>query len=560
MKKIRLIALALVLILLLTGCKELLAQARENARDKLLPGESEAPDTFASFAYVRPDMETLEALLGDCREAVEQGYSYRVLNEKIDGFYMELDNYDTMMSLANIRYAQDLTDTYYRDEYDYCVSQMSDVQRLLEDLFVTLAKSEYVDKLEADSFGEGFFYMYTAPAGSGDDWEYESIWDETYTSLYEREGQLANEYYARQEALSDLTFETDGDYAKALEQLGPLYVELITVRQEMADYLGYDSYEELAGEYYNRTYTPAQTEAYLASIREHLVPIYKEVDRSKLWDRVYETRSSEKMCMEYVSSAARAMGGSVERAYDLLERKELCDIAPGASKAAGSFEIYLPTFGVPFILMNPTGYLDDLLGFAHEFGHFANDFAAEGTYASADINEIFSQGMGYLALCYADSPDDDTLELLKDYTMASSLCTYVEQAAYYSFEQQAYRLTGEELTTENLCDLFGQTLQDFGLDSSQWDGREWTLIPHFYQQPFYVFSYVASNDGAMQLYQMELEGPGSGLALYSRMLRDWEDVPLTDYLSQYELQDPLAPGRVEELAGLFRDRLGDSLS
>lgn len=39
------------------------------------------------------------------------------------------------------------------------------------------------------------------------------------------------------------------------------------------------------------------------------------------------------------------------------------------------------------------------------------------------------------------------------------------RAAYYSFERQAYRLTGEDLTVENLNSIYCQVAQDFGFDS-----------------------------------------------------------------------------------------------
>lgn len=567
MKKIRWIALILCLAMLLSGCQELLDQALQNAREKLQGTQAQATDgsddgivTFSELEYTRPDMDALQGLLNDCVQSVENGDNYLRLNRNIDKFYTALDEYSTMMNLSNIRYAQDLTDTYYKAEYDYCVSQTAFAEGLLEELFVSLAQSEYVERLEEDSFGQGFFDMYMAPEGSGEDWEYESLWDETYTALYEREAELANEYYARQEELSHLTYGSDADYAQALETFGPLLVELIQVRQEMAEYLGYNSYEQMAGEwYYNRLYTPEQTEAYIASIREHLVPIYEAANGSTLWEQVYAIESNSEMSEAYVVSVAHAMGGDIQKACTLLMERELYDIAPSPNKAAGAFEIYLTSFQVPFILQNPTGSLEDVMGFTHEFGHFVSDYAANGTYASADVCEVYSQTMEYLSLCYADSLDARTMDLLENYVMVNSLCTYVEQAVLYSFEQQAYRLTGDELTLENLCALYEDIALDFGIDTLQWDRREWTLVPHFYQYPFYVFSYVASNDASMQIYQKELETSGAGLELYSQMIYDWNDIPLADYLSGYDLLDPLSEGRVEELAELFRTELANIL-
>ncbi len=55
-------------------------------------------------------------------------------------------------------------------------------------------------------------------------------------------------------------------------------------------------------------------------------------------------------------------------------------------------------------------------------------------------------------------------------------------------------------------------------DSVGYDRREFVDVTHFYTNPMYVFSYVVSNDAAMQLYQLEQEQRGAGLELYEQNL------------------------------------------
>lgn len=138
--------------------------------------------------------------------------------------------------------------------------------------------------------------------------------------------------------------------------------------------------------------------------------------------------------------------------------------------------------------------------------------------------------------------------------LADSLGVYVEQAAYYSFERQAYRLTGEDLTVENLNSIYRQVAQDFGFDSVGWQEAEWTGVTHFYTNPFYVISYVVSGDGAMQLYQLELEEAGAGLELFQELLKTDEDIPLLSLLEQSGLESPF--DRIPQVAATFREELG----
>ena len=162
-----------------------------------------------------------------------------------------------------------------------------------------------------------------------------------------------------------------------------------------------------------------------------------------------------------------------------------------------------------------------------------------------DISEIQSQAFEYLSLCY----NEDAKDLLK-YKMVSSLSTYVECSAYALFEHMVYDLTGEDLTVENVTALYQQIGQKFGFDSWNWDPRDFVTVSHFFTNPMYVISYVVSNDLAMQFYQLEIEEPGAGLALYERCLYS-QDSYIIRFAEEYGLVSPFAEGYLESIAETF---------
>ncbi len=184
--------------------------------------------------------------------------------------------------------------------------------------------------------------------------------------------------------------------------------------------------------------------------------------------------------------------------------------------------------------------------FIHEFGHFANDYASGGASNSVDVSEIFSQAMTYLSLCYADGG-----EALSQGAMVDSLSVYVEQAAYASFEQAAYDLTGSDLSVENLRRLFADTCEAFHMEGM--NEQYYALITHFYTNPMYILSYVLSNDAAMQIYQLELEHSGDGLKIYEENLTNSEPSFLA-FLDSAGLEAPF--GRIASVAQTFRSLLG----
>ena len=185
----------------------------------------------------------------------------------------------------------------------------------------------------------------------------------------------------------------------------------------------------------------------------------------------------------------------------------------------------------------------DHLSLAHEFGHFANDYASFGSSVGTDVSEIFSQGMEYMVLCYGE--DTEALTVAK---MADSLCTFVEQACFARFEQEMYRLETPSIIT--LCALYQSIAQEYGFDAVGFDPMEFVTITHFYTNPMYLSSYVISNDAALQLYQMELENPGTGLACLNENL-DAQEPYFLAFLEQAGLESPFAPGRLREVKATF---------
>ena len=530
MKRMRLIALILALVLLFTGCS--FTEEYNRVADALL-GDSDVH--YRDMEYTRPDMDAIRQTLADACTAAE-GENIEAVIDAIYDFYDAYDWFYTCYSLADIRYSGDLTDSEWEAEYNYCVENSASVDAMLEELYYALAKSPCREALEGeDYFGAGYF----------DSYEGENLWDAEFTAMLEEEAALQNAYYTLVGQGLDYESGTQDYYDACADEMAGLLAELIAVRQEMAGYWGYPDYVQFANDfYYYRDYTPADMEAYLADIRQELVALYRDMNASELWDGAY-TYCSEEQTLKFVRKAAENMGGTVWAAFQRMESGGLYDISYGANKYNSSFEVYLTSYSAPFVFMNPGRVRYDCLTLAHEFGHFCNDYASWGSYLGVDVLEVFSQGMEYLTLCYGEDTEDLTRAKLAD-----SLCTYVEQAAFADFEQRMYSLTGENLSAEGLYALYEEVALAYGFDSVYYDRREFVEITHFYTNPMYVFGYVVSNDAAMQLYQMEQEEPGAGLTLLEENL-DSQAYYFLEFLESAGLENPFAEGRIQKVRQTF---------
>lgn len=534
MKKRLLSILSLLLAAaLLTGCTPLsAADFQRIVQGFFSQGASLSTSSnitpFSQMEYRRPDLDHLRMLLDEVCEAAK-GNDPREIMTRVDDFYEAQDWFYTCSSLAQINYCLDLTSPYWQEENNFCSNAAAEVSQMSEEMHTALAASACRGKLERDYYGEGALEAYSG----------EPLWDGELIALMERESDLVNQYYAQSgEAGSFLLSLLFPNHRKQAQ----LLVDLIQVRNEIAAYAGYDSYPAFANDYYYyRDYTLGQLDDYLEEIRTELAPVYQQV-----WKEIRLPRVTSQETLDYVSSAAERMGGTVQQAARLMLDAGLYDIAPGRNKYNSSFELYLISYGEPFLFINPQQSAVDFLSLAHEFGHFCNDYATQGYASGIDVCEFFSQGMEYLTLRYSSASEELTRFKLQD-----SLATYVEQAFYAQFEQEMYQIPPEQLSVEALCDLYASISKAYGYDPLDFSRYEFVSIEHFYTSPMYIPSYILSNDAALQLYQLECENPGEGLRCYEDNLAS-EEAYLLAFLEEAGLESPLAPGRISKTAAFFR--------
>ena len=531
----QLIALVIALCLCLSGCANVDLKGYWENLQNMVTGVT----PFDRMEYTRPDMAAFDARLQQLCALAATETDFEKLIDEIWTFYGTYDAFTTAQGLASIHYYADMSSSYWAAEHQFCTDHAAQAGAALDQLYRALAKSPLREKLEQpDYFGPGYFSYY----------EGDSIYDTELMALLQQESALLGQYYslcAQAEALevgSEAYFSSYGD------AFADLYLELVLLRQQIAAQADYEDYAQFAyTQYYYRDYSPQDATGYLADIRAELAPLYTQLLQSDFWSgELAECDQAETFA--YLSSMAKSMGGQVENAFDILQRGKLYDIAPGEHKFNASFEVYLPSYYTGFVFVNPLGNEFDKLTLCHEFGHFCSDYASYGSIAGADVAEIFSQGMEYLSLHYAEGGD----ELLR-LKMADSLCIYVEQAALASFEQQVYTLPTEDLTTDAITALYGQICAAYGIDL---DGRplSYVTVTHFFTNPMYIISYVVSNDAALQLYQLELKQAGAGLACLESNLATTQGQFLS-FLREAGLESPFSPGRLTAVRQLLEQAI-----
>ena len=524
---------------------------------------------YSSMTYERPDVDLLFGMIDDMTDTGWQD-SYSDITYNLDAIYEGYWSFYTMYTLADIKFSIDTADEFYMDECLFLSENAPVLEQKMDSMLSSLANSQVAYRLNRDYFGSE--YLVSQPN--------DITYDEEYIALLQRESALIYEYEAM---ISDPVIEIDGEpvyytdyiggditsyeytsavqayYDKYAWEAGEIYIELVKTRQDIAERLGFSSYSDYAYASYGRDYTADEARQYIDTVSRELVPAYSQLLNDGGFNTYYQFDGlSHEENAAALKSACRNMGGRIWDIYQYMEEYGLYDIAPSATKYPGSFQVYLDDWNAPFIFVNPSGTVADFTSFSHEFGHFVDAYVNYNSYITVDASEACSQSMAMLAPLYADTLSQEDLKSLRISSILDALSTYVEQGAYNAFEDRVYSLPENELTVENLMEL---SLECFTEYSMAYPGFEWYYsvcwidIPHFFIQPYYVASYIISMDAALQVYELELDSPGTGVDVFMLLAdRNW-DLTYMENLTDIGLKTPFDTGRGDDAAKFILENL-----
>ena len=565
----RLLALALALCLLLTGCIPYRIWQKLSRRgDGVLESAvSQALDCFdqsgemprfSALPYESPDAAALREVFETARTLAEEGRDADELMDALDRAFDAYDKLYTLDAIAMIRSDADQTDDYWAGEYERCERLLPQVEQWYNQMLQACASSPKRRTLEF----RGYFAYGDLDYYEEDD----DYYPDELVALMERESDLEaefralgedfdldgeemdlNEYLAREDLSEDEYAQAYTAYLRGVNaEASRIYAELIGVREQIAALWGYDSYEEYSYDYYGRDYTPAEVETYLANIGRVLGPCHRAMYDGGEYDKLSYPALSERELMRNLERVMWSLGYPADEAFDFMQRHELCDVRSDLRKASISYTTYLYSYDAPYLFVDAYGDVEDLMYTAHEFGHFLAAYACGYSDSGLDLDETYSQGMEYLTLAkLRDTLTNHRYKALLRIKLLDTLDTYAEEGAWASFEHAVYALPEAERTAERFNELSAECLRAFGCDDAEQNVLWWTQIDHLFEMPFYLASYCVSVDAAMQLYELALEDPDAAWDTY-RTLLDCVDLPFSDALAEAGLESPFAPDRPEQ--------------
>ncbi len=217
---------------------------------------------------------------------------------------------------------------------------------------------------------------------------------------------------------------------------------------------------------------------------------------------------------DMLAHAFAAFSGQVHDISDGFFADRRIDAEPHAGKRGGAYCTPVAQDAQPYVLMNFTDRVNDVMTLAHELGHglhFTLAQAAQTPHschtglALAEVPSTFSEFVVFDHVVAHES-DATTRRVLLAQRAEGAFATVFRQTVLCRYEQQAYamRAEGSALTADRLSTIWNEENAKYYGDSL-WmpDGYRlgWSYIPHFIGTRFYTYAYVFAKLVALALYR-----------------------------------------------------------
>jgi oligoendopeptidase F len=207
------------------------------------------------------------------------------------------------------------------------------------------------------------------------------------------------------------------------------------------------------------------------------------------------------------------------------------DAEPRPGKVGGAYCNSVSKSVLPFVLLNYTDQLRDVVTLAHEFGHAVHGTLSleRQTYRSyhtglalAEVPSTFAQLLAVERLIDQEEDPATRVMLLAD-RAEGAMASIFRQTMMARFEVQAYaaRAEGKGLTRDRLSELWIAENARYYADSLDLpDGYRlgWCYIPHFIHVRFYTYAYAFAHLVAFSLLARYREDPDGFAPAYLEFL------------------------------------------
>jgi len=370
------------------------------------------------------------------------------------------------------------------------------------------------------------------------------------------------------------------------KKLDELFNTLINLRDKVGTNAGFTNYRDFMFAAMGRfDYTPQDCFDFHNSVEKAVVPLLDGiaderkarlgVAELKPWDKAVDPEGKEALkpfnggddLLEKTIEVFTRLDPFLGQCLSIMKEMKHLDLESRKGKAPGGYNYPLAEIGVPFIFMNATSTLRDMVTLLHEGGHAVHSLLTKDLELNSfkstpsEVAELASMSMELISMDHWDVyfEDPDELKRAKKEHLEQIIETLPWVATIDKFQHWIYENPGH--TEAERKDNWLKIYDSFSDNVTNWDGCEkykeylWQRQLHLYEVPFYYIEYGMAQLGAVAVWRNYKNDPSKGLEGYMNALKLGYMRTIPEVYAAANIRFDFSEEYIGELIGFVRKEL-----
>jgi oligoendopeptidase F len=372
---------------------------------------------------------------------------------------------------------------------------------------------------------------------------------------------------------------------KDKEELDNLFSSLIQLRHKVAVNAGFKNFRDYMFKALGRfDYTPQDCFNFHEAIQHEVVPLLNDfakerkqmlkVDALRPWDKAVDPEgrdalkpfSNGKELTEKTIRVFQKLDAYLGQCLSIMRSMGHLDLESRIGKAPGGYNYPLAEIGVPFIFMNATSTLRDMVTIMHEGGHAVHNFLTRDLELNdfkstpSEVAELASMSMELISMDHWNEFfSEGDLKRAKREHLEDLIETLPWVATIDKFQHWIYENPNH--TNEERRQAWNKIFNEFADTITDWTGLQaakdylWQKQLHLYEVPFYYIEYGMAQLGAVAVWRNFRKDRAFGLQGYQNALKLGNLKPIPDIYKAANIKFDFSRDYIRELMQFVRNEL-----
>ena len=373
---------------------------------------------------------------------------------------------------------------------------------------------------------------------------------------------------------------------KDKDSLDDLFTKLIELRHQVSVNADFKNFRDYMFKALGRfDYTPKDCFDFHNAIEKEVVPMLNvlsrerkeamHIDSLRPWDKAVDPEgrdalkpfTSGKDLTEKTIEVFTKLDPFLGQCLAIMQAMGHLDLESRKGKAPGGYNYPLSEIGVPFIFMNATSTLRDMVTIMHEGGHAIHNFLTRDLELNdfkstpSEVAELASMSMELLSMDHWNIFFRDEKELkrakrehLEDIIETLPWVATIDKFQHWIYENPTHSMEERREKWNITFDEFTDTITDWsGLQTPK--NYLWQKQLHLYEVPFYYIEYGMAQLGAIAVWRNFRKDKQAGLNGYMNALKLGNMGTIPEIYKAAGIRFDFSPAYIHELMEFVKDEL-----